>query len=348
MASVPAPGYRLILEDRHFDDYASMKAHFRNAHIKEWLLSVVQASSVTTTLTGYDAALATQLTAEAVVFLRTEADDANQDLQSVWVTYQDDTGAIHGPIEHLLNDTADTTVEACLGNEDVNDTIAAGQGGKVITLTALAGTLNQYAGLYMVTQSGDGVGNSNLIVSNTAATPTILTVTDNTHAAANGDVIQIQTYPCDDFYRVREMYCEVEPLDDKQIILCDHDASNIYAAISEGGRYACDGNFFTQPVATCLSYLGRVKATAPTIVEGDAANGGAVLSCTFTPRAANTDGDSADITMTFQFYGTFEWEPCIQLEPATDVLFSITDIATATNVHVEASILEVYDTEYPK
>ena len=345
MASVPTTGYKILVQDRRYEDYTSMKQWFRNSKVIENIFSASQVSDVVTIIDGSDVVIATPITAEALVYLRIEADvGAAQDLKSVWVTYQDDTGAIIRTIDHMLNDTADNTVEAALGYEDIRDVIDTGEGGKVILLTGLAGTLNQYAGMYMITQSGAGVGDVNLIVSNTNATPTTLTVTDNTNAGADDDIIQIQTYDTSDFYRVREMYCEVEPGDDAQILLCDHNMGNIYYAIAEGGRYSAHSGFFTQPTATCRSFLGRVKAVAANVLEAAVADSGQIVSITFTPIAANANGDSADITMSLQFTNTLDWQPCIELEPATDVTVKITDVTTATPVHVEVTCLEVYPT----
>lgn len=68
-----------------------------------------------------------------------------------------------------------------------------GTGNRVVTLTALAGTLNQYAGKYMVCYYGDQAGTKSKIVSNTNATPTVLTVADDQGATLAGDLIAIQT-----------------------------------------------------------------------------------------------------------------------------------------------------------
>ena len=346
MATVPATGYRIIKRDRRYEDYKSMKQWYSGNHVKEIIFSGSQDSAVTSRFDASDLALNTLITAEEVVFLATSADaGALQDLKSVWVTYQDDTGAIHGPIEHLLNDTVDTSAPAPLGNEDIFDTVNGAPVGDVITFTALAATADQYAGWYTIGRSGNGdqIGVANLIISNTAhATAPEFTLTDTPDANTDTDVIQIQQYPCNDFYRLREMYCEVEPDDDNQIELCDFNGGEIYYVISEGGRYYAGADFFTQPIATCRSFIGRIKARAANVLEAAAADSGQVISVTFTPIAANTNGESADITMSFQFTNEFNWEPCIELEPATDVLIAITDTTTATAVHVEATYLEVY------
>lgn len=344
MATLTATGHKLILEKRRFDDYASMKQYFKNSRTKEVLFAGTQLLTTSyATIDGSDHTIATQLTSEAVVYISTIADDGTQDLKDLFVVYQDDTGLIHGPITHLMNDDANTSIEANLGNEDQNDAIATGQGGKTIALTALGGTLNQYAGDYMVTQSGDGVGDVNLIVSNDAATPTTLIVTDNTNAAANADVIQIQEFPCDDFYRVREMYCEIEVLDAKTIRLGDHDSSNVYGGIGEGHRYMANSGIFTQPSATCDTYLGRIKTSAAidtTVTEAK----GCQIKVLYTPFQAHALGGAVETELEIPFYNNFCWEPCIKLAPATDVVIQVKYIAGAIvdEIFLEASYLEVY------
>jgi len=329
-----------------FEDYKSMKEYFRSKwnRTKDIIFEGHQLATTSfAVIDGSDHVIGTLPSAEEVVFLSTIADDGNQDLKSVWVIYQNILGEIQDVVEHILNDDADTSVEAALGNEDVNDVIDTGEGGKVILMTALAGTLNQYAGMYMVTQSGAGVGDVNLIVSNTNATPTTLTVTDNTNAGADDDIVQIQEFPCDNFYRVREMYCEVEVIDAKTIRLGNHDSSVIYAGIGEEARYMASSGFFTQPIATCRSFLGKIKASMPvdtTVTE----NVGGSISVTFTPKEAYSDGGTADITIETPFQGEFNWEPCIELAPATDVIIKIKNIegAKVDEIFVEATYLEVY------
>jgi len=346
MATLTAQGHKLILEKRRWDDYASMKQYFKNSRTKEILFAGSQLTTATfAVLDGSDHTIAAQPSAEGHVFLSTIADDVNQDLKSVWVTYQDDTGLIVGPIEHLLNDTANTSVEAPLGNEDHIDTIAAGQGGKSITLTALAGaSTDQWAGYYMVAMDGDGVAEAgNLITASTKATPTVLTVTNNSHASANGDNISVQTYACDDFYRAREMYCEVEVIDAKTIRLGDDDSTNVYAGIGEGHRYMANSGIFTQPSATCDTYLGRIKASFPYDFTATK-NGGAALQVFYTPAEAHSDGGAVETEIEIPFANEYTWEPCIRLEPATDVVIKIKKINDALHdeMFVEASYLEVY------
>ena len=126
MATLTATGHKVIVRDRRYEDYTSMKQWYSGNHVKEILFSGSQLmTAASVVVDGSDHTIAAQPAAAGHVYLSTIADDSTQDLKSVWVTYQDNTGAIQGPIEHLLNDTADTSVETCLGNEDVNDTVAS-------------------------------------------------------------------------------------------------------------------------------------------------------------------------------------------------------------------------------
>ncbi|KKN42887.1 hypothetical protein LCGC14_0708610, partial [marine sediment metagenome] len=79
--------------------------------------------------------------------------------------------------------------------EEVEDTVASvgGGGNREITLTDISATLNQYAGKYMVVTEGNQNGTNSLIASNTAADPTVLTVSDDQNANLAADKINIQT-----------------------------------------------------------------------------------------------------------------------------------------------------------
>lgn len=350
MATAVTRGTTRIVSNRRFDDYESMKQHFKYSKIKEIIFDGYQTlTNTAANLEPGDLTIAL-IGAEACVFLSTLADDANQDLASVWVIYQDDTGAIHGPILHLLNDTADTTVEYPLGNEDVWDTCAS-VAGDVITMTALNPGLDAYAGLYTVGISGDGnqVGVANLIISNSAANPTAITLTDTPDANTATDLISIQEFPCSDFFRLREMYCDVEVLTDKTIRLGDHNSGNYYGLISQGGRYRSSAMFFTQPIATCRSFIGKIKCSV-SHESTDAKKQGNEIQVTFTPKAANSSAAASDIVINLVFQDNLDWQPCIELAPATDVTIKVLtlDNTNVDDIHVEATYLEVYDVSKQK
>lgn len=346
MATLTATGHKLIVEDRRYEDYKSMKQWFHNSHVKEILFSGSQLmTAASVVVDGSDQTIGAQKTTAACVFLSTLADDSLQDLKSVWCVYQDNTGAIHGPIEHVLNDMADTSIVAPMGNEDVFDTCAS-VAGDVITMTGMAATENQYADWYTVGRSGNGdqIGVANLIISNTAhGTTPAFTLTDTPDANTATDVIQFQQYPCNDFYRMREMYCEVEVIDSFPILLSTFDTGIIYAAIGEGHRYMCNSGFFTQPAATCRSFLGRVKASTAidsTVTETT----GSRITVYYTPLQAHANGGAVETEIDLDFQDTLCWEPCIELQPATDVVIKAMNIegAKLPNMLIETSYLEVY------
>lgn len=346
MATAVTRGTRRILEDRKFESYESMKKYF-SAYYTNGTTEII--CDGFQTLTNTAAALEpgdltiALLGAEAVVFLSTLADDSTQDLKDCWVIYQSDDGVVHGPILHLMNDTADTSIEAALGNEDVNDTIASGQGTSAATLTALNDAVgNTYKGLYMVVQSGSGVAEApNLIISNSLASPTVLTLTNSLHAAADTDIIQIQEFPCGDFFRLRQMYCEIEVLTDKTIRLGDHNSGNYYGLISQGGRYNSSARYFSRDAASARCFLGKIHAHCSNETTA-AKKQGNELQITYTPKAQSSNAGASDITMDLVFEDHLTWEPCIELEPATDVSIKILTL-DATNVDdlfVEVIFLE--------
>ena len=100
--------------------------------------------------------------------------------------------------------------------------------------------------------------------------------------------------------------------------------------------------FFTQPATVCDSYLGRIKASFPT-ENTVTVNVGASLSVTFTPVEAHINGGTAEITIEIPFEGKIDWQPCIKLAPATDVIIKVKKINDALHdeIFLEVSYLEV-------
>ena len=77
-------------------------------------------------------------------------------------------------------------------NEFTGETIASvNTTTKAITLTAQAGTLNQYAGMKLWVESGDNTDTEYHIISNTNATPTVLTVAETIPADLATDVVGV-------------------------------------------------------------------------------------------------------------------------------------------------------------
>ena len=287
--------------------------------------------------------LPTNIAAEAQVYLSTAIDDATQDSASVWVVYQDDTGAIQTPIETVLHTTESTEVSlGCEAAAQV-DTVNGAAAGQVVTMTALVGTnTDDWAGYNACCIAGDNEGTIFPITASSKNTPCTLTLTGTlTDIAA--DVLSVQTYYADDFFRVREMYSAVEVADTKEIRLGDLDSSNLYGHIGVGHRYMAKSGIFTQPTATCDTYLGRIRGSFPSATTATK-NTGAALQIFYTPFEAHSDGGAVETEIEIPFQGDFTWEPCIKLAPATDVTIKIKKINDALHdeVFVEASYLEVY------
>jgi hypothetical protein len=153
-----------------------------------------------------------------------------------------------------------------------------------------------------------------------------------------------------DFYRLREMYSQVESASGggKCVLLTDSNmggADDIFGFIDDGESVAAINRYFVPSAATCTSYLGRIVCRVPYLLEGDATPGGYFLTITFTPVALNGGevGAAADITQVLSFNEVLDWQPCIELQPATDVIIKIHKLVDADHVgmHIEASFLEV-------
>lgn len=345
MGLLETKGFSRIEKDKAWSDYKSLKEHYMGNVLDEFLYSGYHTSNGAAAEIQADTTTAMAfLAAEAIIYARSEADLAALDGDSIFIDYLDDDGVLHENVETLLNVAGGlgTDNEMPIGNENVLDTVAAVDT-KTVTLTALAGTLNQYAGKYMVVYSGDQKGTSSLIVSNTAATPTVLTVTDNQNANLAADLISIQTAPYDDIYRIRQMSCETEAPTDNNIWLCDHDATNKYAVISDANTRAAIARYFVPAATTSKTkyFLAFLKARATIINEGDTTATGFIIQVRFTPKALNASIPAADILLQMEFNEFLNWEPCIELEPATDVQILLGDNGTAGEVLIEYCILEL-------
>jgi len=344
MATAVTRGMRRIVSNRKFEDYESMKKYFsayRTNGVNEIIFDGFQ------TMTNTAAALEPSdetiafLGAEAVVYLRTLADDNLQDSKEVWVTYQSDDGVIHGPITHLLAKAAEAATTVChaLGDENLLDTIASGQGTAVATLTTYnCTTVNDLAGQYLVCYSGNDKGIAYLIASNTVASPTLCTVSPNLGAAADADLVQIQEFACDDFYRLRQMYCDVEVNDDKTIQLGTFDLGTKYGAISREMNYNSSANYFSTDAAYARCFLGKIKVTCSNHTTVTKALGNEI-QVTLTPKAQNANAGASDMIINLVFDTELDWQPCIELEPATDCTIKILSL---DNTQVDDMYIQVH------
>jgi hypothetical protein len=273
MAVTSGTGFSRVLEKRHFEDYKSLKQSLGSARFNEVIIegtcTTAGAASEISFVTGD---VIDYIAAEGQVYIRCEADDANQHSKYVYIQYQDDTGAIK---------------------------------------TVLTADLN----------------------------------------AANSTTEVIVT-GASDFYRLRQMISEVESDSGggKMVVLCDADwdsAADSYGLISDGQSAFCLERFFTQPTTTCTSYLAYVKAITSYVQEGDAVASGFLVDVTFTPKPVSTPTFAeaqvaADVTQRFQFTDELVWQPCIELDGGTEVIFKVGDLGTAGKVHIEAVMVEVY------
>ena len=150
-----------------------------------------------------------------------------------------------------------------------------------------------------------------------------------------------------DFWRIREMYSEVAGLDTKEIALTDDaiDANARWGMIEINETQWHAQRYFV-PSATQVehSYLGRIIAKGPQIAAAAAAVDSILLTVRLTPKVITgvEDQTAADKDFIIHFNKNLDWQPCIELEPATDVLFLWGDTTTSQTVWFEADFLEVY------
>lgn len=153
-------------------------------------------------------------------------------------------------------------------------------------------------------------------------------------------------------FRVRQFYCEVvsDTGGGKAVLLTDvamGGADDIFAFIDDDHSRAAISRYYV-PIETQVehAYLGRVKLQIPYLLEADATPGGYFLTALYTPKVLNL-GEAqvaAEHTTVIGFSELLDWQPCIELEPATDVTIKIHKLVDAdhVNMHIEVDFLEVY------
>lgn len=155
-----------------------------------------------------------------------------------------------------------------------------------------------------------------------------------------------------DCYRVRRMISEVESATGggKMITLTDANmgGNDNWAYIEDGNSQFIMQRFFVQPSATCASYLGRIIAKVPTMAAAATAIDAVKLVVAYTPKILSVNDGFAEpqiktnITAELQFNGELNWQPCIELEPATEVTFTWSHTTTGQIVWFEAIMFEAY------
>ena len=348
MALVKGQCVSKIHRDRRFEDYRSLKQYYRNSNCEEFIVRGYNTSTATAAELKPDGTQAlTALGAEALGYIKSEADLASLDGDSVYVTYLDDDGVVYGPYESFLDAATSTDTEVPIGNEGVQDVVAAVDGTSV-TITALnPGDTTSYVGKYMVVYAGDQKGTASLISAHTADNPTVLTVADSQNANLAGDSISVQTYDTTNFYRLRKMTCETEAPTDNRILLVDDDGDVFYGQLSDGSTEAAVIRYFAPAITTGQNskyYLGYIKAFAMNhALTGDDEELGYEVKVTYTPKQMDTNVPVADETLIIPFNAELKIDLCLELQPATDCIIYISKKLDANheNVYLEYCFLEV-------
>jgi len=348
MVEVLATGGVYVDERRRFEDYMSMKQRFRNSVIEEVRYIGYQLSTAAAAEVNHTDSTIAFLGANAQVFAKSNADAAALDGKSIFCDFVSSTGVIHKNVETKLDSLTDTSLEVALGCQSgtMLDVIAS-IAGSALTMTNLdlsAVAANTLAGKYIVGNGNApyGYNQSLLIASNTAANPTVITTTTVPNAGWDDDSISIVDALYSDVYRIRRMWSNLEAPTDNHLVICDKDGTNLYGIIQDLQSKGCAGSRYFAPGSTiCDSYLGYIKCKTSYELEGDATSGGFVMTVTYTPKAIGT-GTASDITLALNFNETLDWQPCIQLEPCTDVIIKIHKVVNAThqNVLIETCMLE--------
>lgn len=327
MGLVPTKSHTRIVVDRKWYNYETLKKHFNRKTCKEVIFDGVQtATGALAEVNPGPADTIAFLGAADIVYIASEADLGALDGDSIWIDYATSAGVLHEAVETLLDSLTSTATEVpvgCLSGTYVD--VIASVLGDTLTMTGLNRTkLDDLAGWYVVAcgDATDQEGAYLTILSNTAASPTVITCTTTPNANWAADNVSIQKELHNDVYRVRRMYAETESPTDNYQCVCDKDQTNIYAIIADGNTYGGAGSRYFSLDSDYRCFIGQLLITAPlrAVADGEALGYG--VSITFTPKS-ETGQAAADITLTFDFQEKLVWEPCIELEPATDVIIKI-------------------------
>lgn len=360
MANTPTTSFHEIRSDPKFEDYRSLKQYYRHHVNNEWYFAGYQTSTnAFAEFTGTEHTIAVPA-ADGYAYAWTEADLAALDGDSIYIDYINAAGAIHLATETKYDSTTstDTQIPVAHVSGTRHDTVAS-VAGDTITMTALnSSTANDLAGLTVLGLTGDQAGATLTIASNTAASPTVITCTTTPNANWAADTVAIGTFPSD-IYRIRRAWVETESPADNSQFIGDIDGSNIYAAIPDASsrsnysRYCVPVSYDAENAESGTdyithAYLGYVKA-AGSHIQKDATSMEVYLSITFTPYQIDANeigGAPSDVTIQIPIDNKgFVWEPCIRLEPLSDVIFKIkhVDDDDHSDIFLEYKILEVTD-----
>ena len=349
MAAVPTQSHTRIETNRKWEDYASLKRYWSPKKvIREVLYTGYQTATNAAAEFVQVGDTIAFLSANDIVYIASEADLASLDGDSVYIDYVSSTGTLYEAVETKLDSATSTATEVpvgCMSGSYV-DAVAA-VAGDVLTMTGLnSSVVNEFAGWYVVA-CGDAThqeGNYLTVLSSTATSPTQLTCTTTPNANWADDNVSVQKTLNNDVYRIRRMWSETESPTDNYQCVCDKDQTNIYAVICDGNTQGGAGSRYFSLSSSYTCYLGRVEVWAPHGFQADNESLCHALTVVYTPVKETGTTTASDITMKIEFNDHLLWEPCIELEPCTDVLFKIHKILNSEDfidVTLDYSILEV-------
>lgn len=350
MAIGTTKSHTRIEKDRKWEDYQSLKRYwsYKGNEMREVIFDGSQTATggLVEVGSGCGETIAF-LSANDIVYASSEADLAALDGDSIWIDYIDSSGTLHEAIETKLDSVTSTATEVpigCLSGTYVD--AVASVAGDSLTMTNLNRTIaNDLAGMYVVA-CGDAThqeGAYLTILSNTAASPTVITCTTTPNANWAADNVSIQKTLNNDVYRIRRMYSQTESIAITAQVISDKDKTNIYAVIADENTYGNAGSRYTALDTDYRCFLGRLQleAVSRAVTDGEAL--GHQASVTFTPLS-KTGQAAADITLLIDFQDKLDWQPCMELEPATDVIVQIKAILNDVafyEVGVSFSCLEI-------
>lgn len=354
MANTPGEGFSEIRRECHFEDYRSLKQYYRNSVCNEiYYCGYQTTTNAFADISGSATHAIARPAANGYAYIWSEADLAALDDDSIWIDFVSSTGKIHLAQETHLDNQTGTDEQVPVGHAGGtrHDTVAA-VAGDTLTMTNLdSATANDLAGLTVLGLTGDQAGAALTILSNTAASPTVITCTTTPNANWAADTVAVGTFPSD-VYRIRRMWVETESPADNSQFVGDVDGSNIYAVVDDAGSRAAIASYFV-PASYDVSgntidfaYLGHVKAAFP-FIQKDAVAMEIYLTVTFTPYAIDSNeisGTPSDVTIQLPIDNKgIDWHPCIRLEPLTDVIFQVkhVDDDDHADIFLEYKILEV-------
>jgi len=153
-----------------------------------------------------------------------------------------------------------------------------------------------------------------------------------------------------DFFHIRQFYSEVVSGAAAAIVLTDGAfagaGTDLWGFIQDAHTSFAVERYYV-PAASQVehSYLGRFEVWGtPDTTEATTVKTGTEIVITYTPKVVNLGEAQTAFatTTTLDFSDYLKWEPCIELEPATVVSFTMKWLFQAEQIHLELTFLEVY------